>query len=194
VEPARRLRGLLETKAQNTNADTLPIETFDRVKALMKAEGVSHRRMAQLRGTSYGGAAHFRFAPSRATALEYAALLHDPVLAREATSDLFWDRLVEIEPAGEEEVYDLTVPGPASWLADGIVSHNSGAIEQDADCVLFIHKEPDAMPNGVGGPVDVELIIAKQRNGPTGGFPLVFMSEYTRFENAADTEGGGPPP
>jgi replicative DNA helicase len=72
----------------------------------------------------------------------------------------------------------------------------SGAIEQDADCVLFIHKEPDAVPNGVGGPVEVELVIAKQRNGPTGSFPLVFMSEYTRFENAAEGDEGGqaPPP
>ena len=70
----------------------------------------------------------------------------------------------------------------------------SGAIEQDADCVLFIHKEPDAVPNGLGGPVEVELIIAKQRNGPTGGFPLVFMSEFTRFENAAEGDDGAPPP
>ena len=46
---------------------------------------------------------------------------------------MFWDRVVAIEPAGEEEVFDLTVPGPEIWLADGIVSHNSGAIEQDAD-------------------------------------------------------------
>jgi replicative DNA helicase len=100
---------------------------------------------------------------------------------------------VAIEPAGEEEVFDLTVPGPASWLADGIVSHNSGAIEQDADCVLFIHREPDATPNGPGGPIPVELVIAKQRNGATGSFDLIFMSEYTRFENAA-LEGEEPPP
>ena len=114
-------------------------------------------------------------------------------LEPQATNDLFWDRIVAIEPAGEEEVFDLTVPGPASWLADGIVSHNSGAIEQDADCVLFIHREPDATPNGPGGPIPVELVIAKQRNGATGSFDLIFMSEYTRFENAA-LEGEEPPP
>ncbi|AKU91931.1 replicative DNA helicase [Vulgatibacter incomptus] len=68
----------------------------------------------------------------------------------------------------------------------------SGSIEQDADCVMFIHREPDAEPNGVGGPIPVELIIAKQRNGGIGGFDMVFMSEYTRFENAAE-EGEGPP-
>jgi replicative DNA helicase len=68
----------------------------------------------------------------------------------------------------------------------------SGSIEQDADCVMFIHREPDAEPGGTGGPIPVELIIAKQRNGPVGGFDLVFMTEYTRFENAADPEAEPP--
>src|SRR5207237_6352540 len=38
-----------------------------------------------------------------------------------------------IEPAGEEEVFDLRVPGSGNFIADGFVVHNSGAIEQDAD-------------------------------------------------------------
>lgn len=67
----------------------------------------------------------------------------------------------------------------------------SGSIEQDADCVLFIHREPDAEPNGPGGPIPVEIVIAKQRNGGIGSFELIFMSEYTRFENAAESDEGG---
>jgi replicative DNA helicase len=65
----------------------------------------------------------------------------------------------------------------------------SGAIEQDADVVMFIHRE-DADDEGGGGQeaasgqgVEVELIIAKQRNGPTGSVPLLLFSECTRFEN-----------
>lgn len=61
----------------------------------------------------------------------------------------------------------------------------SGSIEQDADCVLFLHKDGEIEPQGPGGPIPMELIIAKQRNGATGSFDLVFMSEFTRFENAA---------
>jgi replicative DNA helicase len=50
---------------------------------------------------------------------------------------------------------------------------------------MFIHREADVEPQGPGGPIPVELIIAKQRNGATGSFDLIFMSELTRFENAA---------
>jgi replicative DNA helicase len=62
----------------------------------------------------------------------------------------------------------------------------SGAIEQDADVVLFIHKDNDEDESGSSGKAqgqDVELIIAKQRNGPTGSVPLLLFSECTRFEN-----------
>ena len=96
--------------------------------------------MAALRGTAYGGSAHFEFSPSREVVQSYADLLDDDQLRLMATSDLFWDRVVGVDDDGEEEVFDLTVPGPASWLADGIVSHNSGALEQDADLILFLYR------------------------------------------------------
>jgi len=136
-----------------------------------------------LRGTSYGGSSHFSFAPSRAVLGEYATILQDPVLQTQVESDLFWDRVVSIEPAGETEVFDLTVPGPSSWLADSIVSHNSGAIEQDADVVVLLLREEYYNPTEENRG-KAEVIVAKQRNGPVGSFKLAFIHEYTRFENA----------
>jgi replicative DNA helicase len=59
----------------------------------------------------------------------------------------------------------------------------SGAIEQDADVIAFLYRPIVYDKNA--NERDAEVIIAKQRNGPTDSVPLTFMSEYTRFENRA---------
>ena len=75
----------------------------------------------------------------------------------------------------------------------------SGSIEQDADVVCFIHRDSyynkdengDEDPDSKG---KAEIIIAKQRNGPTGSVHLAYLSDYTRFENLSSGdygEGGG---
>jgi replicative DNA helicase len=191
VEPAARLAAALADVETKPNVDTLPVEAFEDLRAAMRAQGVATRRMAALRGTSYGGTSHFRFAPSRATLASYAELLDSPAVRRWVESDLYWDRVVAVEPAGEEPVYDLTVPGPSSWLADGLVSHNSGAIEQDADLILMIYREEVYEPNTPRKGI-ADIIITKQRNGPTGEVHLTFLGEYTRFENlVAESYGEG---
>ncbi|MDD5085777.1 MAG: replicative DNA helicase [Candidatus Omnitrophica bacterium] len=59
----------------------------------------------------------------------------------------------------------------------------SGAIEQDADVVVFLFREEYYNPTEENRNM-AEAIIAKQRNGPTGSIPLTFLKQYTRFENA----------
>jgi replicative DNA helicase len=168
----------------NTNVDTLPLAIFSRVRSLMRAQGVTTRQMAQLRGTSYGGSSHFRFAPSRTMLLDYAQLLKSEELKTWATSDVYWDRIVAIVPDGEEDVFDLTVPGPANWLADGLVTHNSGAIEQDADMILLIYREEVYDKNTTKRGM-AEIDLAKHRNGEIGTFLLTFQGQYSRFSNYA---------
>ncbi|MFA5098350.1 MAG: replicative DNA helicase [Candidatus Margulisiibacteriota bacterium] len=58
----------------------------------------------------------------------------------------------------------------------------SGEIEQTADLVLFIHRDDYNNPNSEKANT-AEIIIAKQRNGPTGSVDLVFRKEYTKFES-----------
>jgi replicative DNA helicase len=184
--PALALRNLLESREPNTNVDTLPVEVMSEVRARMREQGISHRKMTALRGTSYGGVSHFGFAPSRALLGEYAALLDSAELREWADSDVFWDRVVAVDPPSEleEEVFDLTVPGPANWLADGLVSHNSGAIEQDADMILLIYREEVYDKNTTKKGM-AEIDLAKHRNGETGTFLLTFQGQYSRFVNYA---------
>jgi replicative DNA helicase len=184
VAAAEALQRVLDVKTANTNVDTLPQTVFAQVRSSMAARGISHRRMSALRETSYGGTSHYRFAPSRRVIANYAQILGDDDLKKWAESDVFWDRVVDKVAAGESDVYDLTVPGPASWLADGVVCHNSGAIEQDADLILMIYRDevynPESPDKGTA-----EIIIGKQRNGPIGKVRLAFIGNLTKFENLA---------
>jgi replicative DNA helicase len=59
---------------------------------------------------------------------------------------------------------------------------DSGAIEQDADLILFIYRDEVYNENSPGKG-SAEIIIAKQRNGPIGKVHLTFLGKYTRFEN-----------
>jgi replicative DNA helicase len=99
--------------------------------------------------------------------------LHVPVVA-----------LSQLSRAPEER------PGHRPQLSD---LRESGSIEQDADVVLFIFREDVYRRGGEEGEGaepggKTELIIGKQRNGPTGSVPLVFLKPYARFENYSARE------
>ena len=130
--------------------------------------------------------------PRRDICAKFAESLKDELLSVWANSDLLWEEIKSITPAGEEEVFDITVPGCANFLGNGIVAHNSGSIEAEADMVCFLYREAyykmkEAF-NTEGGErperqemEETEIIVGKHRNGPTGMVKVGFMAEYAKF-------------
>jgi replicative DNA helicase len=179
VVPGERLLAALVDVKANTNVDTLPEEMLWRVRFLMQQQSVSRRQMSAMLGQKN---VCFEHAPSRRLMAEYGRILGDRYLQEAAGSDIFWDRIVSVEPVGEEEVFDLTVPETSCWLLDGVVSHNSGAIEQDADMILLIYREEvyDRQTTRKG---IAEIDLVKHRNGEIGTFTLTFQGQFTRFAN-----------
>jgi len=192
LKPGDRI-GIPRIYPQNLSTDPWPPE-----KLIL-------RRMTRRRGTTSAGTPRSRHAPSRALRLDSPnrsafgtmtpessvlpqdtlapiELLDDVELKEIASSEIFWDKVVSIEPDGVEDVFDMTVPGTHNFVGDGVLVHNS--IEQDSDLVMFIYRDevynPDTEHRG-----EAELILAKHRNGPTGIVRLAFMNQYTKFASIA---------
>ena len=119
-----------------------------------------------------------------------------------------WEKVVSIDEVGNMETFDLTIEEVHNFIANGIVAHNS--IEQDADIILFVYrddvyklkaekeKEKEAKAQGKKYIPQIEekseevaeIIIGKQRNGPTGVVKLNFIKYQTRFVDITDSFSG----
>jgi replicative DNA helicase len=142
---------------------------------------MSHRQLHSAIGIAYSGTEIFKQNISRERAHRVAAAAQSEPLQRLAKSDVYWDQIKSIELDGEEEVFDLTVPGHHNFVANNIVVHNS--IEQDADIVMFIYRDEYYNPDTTERPNIAELNIAKHRNGPTGTVDLYWHAKLATFRN-----------
>ncbi|MFZ0902390.1 MAG: replicative DNA helicase [Mycobacterium sp.] len=167
---------------RNTNLDTVPREVWKQVKISLVGRQMTHRQFAAAMGTQFCGSTMWRHAPSRARLHRAAALLEDLEIHALATSDVFWDQIVEITSLGEMDVYDGTVDGTHNFVANGISVHNS--LEQDADVVVLLHR-PDAFERDDPRGGEADLILAKHRNGPTKTVTVAHQLHLSRFTNMA---------
>ncbi|HLX93054.1 MAG TPA: replicative DNA helicase [Puia sp.] len=100
--------------------------------------------------------------------------------------DIFWDKVISMVKCGEEQVFDLTVNHTHNWIAnEGIVTHNSGAIEQDADMVMFLYRPEyyDITTNELGenNRGETHVRIAKHRNGSLETIKLKALLHIQKF-------------
>ncbi|MCC5635568.1 replicative DNA helicase [Nostoc sp. CHAB 5844] len=173
----------LENSIHNPNRDIIPKDVWKTlVIPAMPAVGLTIRLLHSSLGTSYCGTSLYKANLSRERALKVAQVVESTEMLTLANSDVYWDEIVSIELSGEEEVFDLTVPGLHNFVANNIIVHNS--IEQDADLVIMLYRDeyysPDTPDRGIA-----EVIVAKHRNGPTGTIKLLFDPQYTKFKNLA---------
>lgn len=171
----------LKDKIANTNRDIIPSEVWEKVVLpSMKQNSISGRKLAEELNMKYCGTSLYKQNISRQRAYRVAKAINSQQLLQLSKSDIYWDEIASIEKDGEIEVFDLTVEKFANFESKGFIVHNS--IEQDADVVAFIYREDYYKPTEENAGI-AELLIAKQRNGPTGTVKLAFLKEFTRFEN-----------
>ncbi|GEM_PF-97955 len=133
-EQQRRALERLSEVGPFTNVDTIPRDAW---KLVLEAKGT--RSWADVSAALNRPRNHNWHVGtrglSRVLMAELATALAEPTLEHLATSDIWWDEIASIEPAGVEETYDLQVPGDESFVADDIVVHNSALVANIADFV-----------------------------------------------------------
>jgi replicative DNA helicase len=131
-------------------------------------------------GMQYCGTALYANNLSRTRAAKISEIVQSAEPGLLANSDIYWDQIATITPAGEEPVYDLTVPPHHNFVAGNLIVHNS--IEQDADVVMFIYRE-DYYIEDTDRQNIADVLVAKHRHGSTGTISLYFRKELTQFRD-----------
>jgi len=115
--------------AQMCTPDTIPAGVRREVDAARRAARITWTQIEKSSGLSmrefYGAGASRKRGFRRGTIARLGRCLQSQTLAGLAESDVYWDTVVEIVPAGIEDVYDLEVDGDHNFVADGLIVHNS---------------------------------------------------------------------
>jgi replicative DNA helicase len=179
---AAEIKHYLSELGSNTNRDIIPRQVWRTYAVPAMAQiSLSNRQMQAQLGNQYCGTGLYKQNISRDRASRLAQVVQSEEIGQLAQSDVYWDGIAAIEPDGEAEVFDLTVPGLSNFTANNVIAHNS--LEQDADIVMFLYR--DVVYNeATEFPNRADIIIAKHRNGPTGTISLHFEKSLTKFADA----------
>jgi replicative DNA helicase len=142
---ARQARVLerLDAAPRMTNTDTIPSEVWEDV-LLGKGER-SWADVSEVTGRPRTHNWHVgKRNPSRGLLAELAEATRSPALEELADSDIWWDEVASVEYVGEEETYDLDVPGLRNFVADDIIVHNSAIVANIAENVAVKRGMPVA--------------------------------------------------
>jgi replicative DNA helicase len=179
-------KGLLVERCLGEIREKRPKPQVDRLPRSVTDELWSHKRLTGLSWKQLGFRLQTGKSLDRPTALMLAERLGVQRVALMASNDVLWDRIADIAPRGREPVFDLVMPTTHNFVANGLVVHNSGELEQVADLVVFLYREDyyDLEKARRDGKENVALVrVAKHRNGPTDDLELFFHKEHSKFAN-----------
>jgi replicative DNA helicase len=139
-----RLKQRVESVKLCSFGDTFPIEAWDHVTAAKGQRPWRELSVATGRPPGHNWHAGKRHL-SRHLVGEIAAWSQDDSLINLATSDVWWDQIASIEPIGEQETFDLTVPDGHNFVADDLIVHNSALMLNIAENAAVKHGKAVAV-------------------------------------------------
>jgi replicative DNA helicase len=142
-EQQERILERLAEAPRSTNTDTLPVGIWEDI--LLAKGGRSWADVSEQTGRPRNHNWHVGArCPSRGLVAELTTAVGSPALEELCDSDIWWDEVESVEYAGEEETYDLDVPGLRNFVADDIVVHNSAIVANIAENVAVKRNLPVA--------------------------------------------------
>jgi replicative DNA helicase len=180
----KRLDSITASDPSNTAGSRLSKTVGKAIEAFRLQQGFTHKQM----GYRYQGKRISQRDLQRVNEnirkLGYRCAKFDEL----TNADIFWDKIRRIEKVAGGPVFDRVVPEHHNFVANGIVVHNSGNIEQDADRVIFIHA-PDENQDGSKQDltdqtlqrIEVQIVQAKGRSDGVASIGMSFHRPTTTF-------------
>jgi replicative DNA helicase len=134
-----------------SNNGHAPREIWDLVKAACKRQGISLVELARRAGETTATGKYGGYNPHMQRGLPsyrlraYAEVLQDAKLFRASSPDIYWDEITAIEPIGEHQVYDLTVPDGSNFIAQDVCVHNTALVLNIAHHIALKERQPVAV-------------------------------------------------
>ena len=180
-EAKEKIAALPDAVLTSTHWDTVPIPAHFWHQLSVAAEEASFAKISRTAGIKICNRRHDR-PLCRRTVLALAEAYPTPYLRRLADNDIFWDEISQIVPAGEEEVFDISVPDGANFVANDLIVHNSTLLTQVAGHLamrggktLYVSGEESA----------TQIKLRAERLGITGGELLLHNETDVTLVTAA---------
>lgn len=187
-EAQAKIAAMLVPPLTSTHFDTVPTGEFFWQHLREVTAGVSFKVISDQAGIAIHNRRHER-PLTRKIVGAIATAYPSPYLNALANGDIYWDEIEQIVPAGEERVYDLTVPEAANFVANDLIVHNSTLITQVA--ALLSSKEGGALYVSAEESAQQLKLRVDRLKLPTAGFAVLSETNLDLVLDAAEEEPPG---